>query len=752
SKQASKQKFKKSFIISLFFSILYTSPLLAVDYVYDKTKLTDDEITRLEKLRDRNSEYWKDDLFRLDLPNGSVKYWEDNPMLRLLRNDIEGAAKGDFLYPILTFSRKTYNETINPDEKISFFDSPYTPGYTAAFVQGFGVKERNGDTEEQAKQYIDKVRTGLKRNVNIVAIPLDNYEPDKTYTDTFIFQYNYYYNSIFNTHRSLKHSNINSEILAVGNVADLYYKHYIRSLPPALSNFSIYDLSFPKLTVTENSHVIGQVIHLYELKLENSLWEPRWNSDVSYLSLYNSHIRFNTKNESLVVGESRIRPTPDNALESEKYFKSQFSNIGYHSNPHVIYRNNSGYSDLGYSSIHFAYDLSEREADKPVLTLKSKVTGKTAIVFEEKALNNLKNLTYRQLIKTETDVEPDAFFLLEEYKKGRYRLFLQQCSGGFCIGVEKLAIPTHLVASYAQQAQAANTLFNLRLNDKNSNIFDRTLPRKGLWLRVIDGHSNQWVQGKTTPVEGNRKGVQLGGEVFTWQNESNQLSIGLMGGQAEQRSTFRNPDTDNLTTGNVKGFGAGVYATWHQLQDKQTGAYADSWVQYQRFRHRINTEDATERFTSKGITASIEAGYNALLAEHFTEKGNRVRFYLQPQAQLTYLGVNGGLTDSGNSKVNLLGSRQLQSRVGVQAKAQFSLYKNIAIEPFAAVNALYHNKPFGVEMDGERRVINNKTAIESQLGVAVKIKSHLTLQATFNRQTGKHHQAKQGALNLQWTF
>ena len=724
---------------------------MAVDYVYDKTKLTDDEITRLKKLRDRNSEYWKDDLFRFDLPNDSGKYFEGKP---ILRHDIEGAAKGNFLYPILTFSKKTYNDTINPDEKISFFDSPYTPGYTAAFVQGFGVKERNGDTEEQAKQYIDKVRTGLKRNVNIVAIPLDNYEPDKTYTDTFIFQYNYYYNSIFNTHRSLKHSNINSEILAVGNVADLYYKHYIRSLPPALSNFSIYDLSFPKLTVTENSHVIGQVIHLYELKLENSLWEPRWNSDVSYLSLYNSHIRFNTKNESLVVGESRIRPTPDNSVFNDKYFESQFSDTGYHSDSGYTYQDSSGSHYVGYPSIRFAYDLSEREADKPVLTLKSKVTGKTAIVFEEKALNNLKNLTYRQLIKTETDVEPDAFFLLEEYKKGRYRLFLRQCSGGFCIGVEKLAIPipTHLVASYAQQAQAANTLFALRLNDKNSDIFDRTLPRKGLWLRVIDGHSNQWVQGKTAPVEGYRKGVQLGGEVFTWQNESNQLSIGLMGGQAEQRSTFHNPDTDNLTTGNVKGFGAGVYATWHQLQDKQTGAYADSWVQYQRFRHRINTEDATERFTSKGITASIEAGYNALLAEHFTKKGNRVRFYLQPQAQLTYLGVNGKFSDSENAHVNLLGSRQLQTRVGVQAKAQFAFTNGVTFQPFVAVNSIYQQKPFGVEMDGERRVINNKTAIESQLGVAVKIKSHLTLQATFNRQTSKHHHAKQGALNLQWTF
>ncbi|RNK28265.1 autotransporter outer membrane beta-barrel domain-containing protein [Neisseria meningitidis] len=714
---------------------------MAVDYVYDKTKLTDDEITRLKKLRNRNSEYWKDDLFRIDIPKETG-----------LRHDIEGAATGNFSYPI--FSYKTFdNDTIDPDKKISFFDSPYTPGYTAAFVQGFGVKERNGDTEEQAKKYIDELRTKLKTAPIIAAAQLGYFQLNDGSGDSWL--YNYYRNDIFNSYGTVKHSNINSEILAVGNVADLYYKHFIRN-PFIYVDWSLWTSSLPRLKVSENSHVIGQIIHLYRLDLENSLWEPRWDSDVSYLNLFNSHIRFNTKNESLVVGESRIRPTPDNASSPEKFFKREFTDIGYQSGSPVITCDYSGCRDgySGNSSIHFAYDLSEREADKPVLTLKSKVTGKTAIVFEEKALNNLKNLTYRQLIKTETDVEPDAFFLLEEYKKGRYRLFLRQCPNGFCIGVEKLAIPipTHLVASYAQQAQAANTLFALRLNDKNSDIFDRTLPRKSLWLRVIDGHSNQWVQGKTAPVESYRKGVQLGGEVFTWQNESNQLSIGLMGGQAEQRGTFRNPDTDNLTTGNVKGFGAGVYATWHQLQDKQTGAYADSWVQYQRFRHRINTEDGTERFTSKGITASIEAGYNALLAEHFTKKGNSLRVYLQPQAQLTYLGVNGKFSDSENPHVNLLGSRQLQTRVGVQAKAQFSLYKNIAIEPFAAVNALYHNKPFGVEIDGERRVINNKTAIESQLGVAVKIKSHLTLQASFNRQTGKHHQAKQGALNLQWTF
>ncbi|HEZ1554229.1 TPA: hypothetical protein ACLM8H_001249 [Neisseria meningitidis] len=123
---------------------------MAVDYVYDKTKLTDDEIIRLKKLRDRNSEYWKDDLFRLDVPKETG-----------LRHDIEGAATGNFSYPI--FYIPIDDKPIDPDKKISFFDSPYTPSYTAAFVQGFGVKERNGDTEEQAKQFIDKFRTRLKK-------------------------------------------------------------------------------------------------------------------------------------------------------------------------------------------------------------------------------------------------------------------------------------------------------------------------------------------------------------------------------------------------------------------------------------------------------------------------------------------------------------------------------------------------------------------------------------------------------------
>lgn len=646
--------------------------------------ILNEQIERLKKLRDRTSEYWKKETY---LIKNNHRNFPDIPLL--LHKE---------------YSNDNSFENINNSKRISFHDQKYTEDYLVGFAQGFGVAKRNGKTEETIRQYFKEcLNSGKSSNDDPIC------QSKKKLYGSYHGANKFFHvikNDIFTPWAIVKNSHINSEILAVGNYTELMYSlNADETYDPNIAFY--YANPYLLIAVTENSHVIGQTINLTIFALQDSLWEPRWDSDVEDLKTTNADIRFNTKSESLLV-------------------KSNYA---------------------GGARFRFAYDLKDKAPETPVLTFEQNVTGTSDIIFEN-PIDDLKSLDGHQIVKVNGTADKNAFRLSGKYRKGIYTLSLQQRPEGFFTKVQE----RDDIAIYAQQAQAANTLFALRLNDKNSDIFDRTLPRKGLWLRVIDGHSSQWVQGKTAPVEGYRKGIQLGGDVFSLQHQDYQLSFGLMGGQAEQRSTFRNSDTDNLTTGSMKGLGAGVYATWHQLQDKQTGAYIDSWVQYQRFRHRINTEDGTERFTSKGITASIEAGYNALSAEHLTKKGNRVRFYLQPQAQLTYLGVSGKFSDSENAQVNLLGSRQLQSRVGVQAKAQFLLYKNIVIQPFAAVNALYHSKLFGVEMDGERRVINNKTAIESQFGIAAKIKSHLTLQATFNRQTGKHHHAKQGALNLQWTF
>ena len=462
------------------------------------------------------------------------------------------------------------------------------------------------------------------------------------------------------------------------------------------------------VNITNNSHVAGQVLELTKMTLNDSLWEPRRHSDIHTLETSNNaRIRFNTKDETLTV--------------------------------HNDYAGGA----------HFLFKQDLHHITQPSLIFDKNVTGESKVVLEQ-GLGKINELKGKKLIEVKGTVDATAFSFDREYKKGLYKLLLNHCENGFCLDVQKLAIPVETLALYSQQAQMANMLFALQLSDRNSDIFNRTLAHKSVWVRAIDGYSNQNVQGNVTPAESHQKGVQIGGDLFEWQNPNNQLSFGLMVGQAKQHSKLYRANTS--ITGDMKGYAMGAYATWQQLQDKQTGAYIDSWLQYQYFRHHLNDENSSERYKTKGWTASLEVGYNALLAEHFTKKGNRVGFYLQPQVQLIRFGVDGHFIDSNDTNVTLLGTHQWQSRVGVQAKLPVTFTNDITLQPFTTFNVIHQAKNFGVEMDGERRVVDNKITLEGQIGVAVKVKSHLTLQASFNRQTGKNRQARQGALNLQWAF
>lgn len=463
-----------------------------------------------------------------------------------------------------------------------------------------------------------------------------------------------------------------------------------------------------QVNITNNSHVAGQVLELTKMTLNDSLWEPRRHSDIHTLETSNNaRIRLNTKDETLTV--------------------------------HNDYAGGA----------HFLFKQDLHHITQPSLIFDKNVTGESKVVLEQE-LGKINELKGKKLIEVKGTADATAFSFDREYKKGLYKLLLNHCENGFCFDVQKLAIPVATLALYSQQAQMANTLFALQLSDRNSDIFNRTLAHKSVWVRAIDGYSNQNVQGNATPAESHQKGVQIGGDLFEWQNPNNQLSFGLMVGQAKQRSKLYRANTS--ITGDMKGYAMGAYATWQQLQDKQTGAYIDSWLQYQHFRHHLNDENSSERYKTKGWTASLEVGYNALLAEYFTKKGNRVGFYLQPQVQLIRFGVDGHFIDSNDTNVTLLGTHQWQSRVGVQAKLPVTFTNDITLQPFVTFNVIHQAKNFGVEMDGERRVVDNKTTLEGQIGVAVKVKSHLTLQASFNRQTGKNRQARQGALNLQWAF
>ncbi|VTX87705.1 AIDA-I autotransporter [Neisseria subflava] len=455
--------------------------------------------------------------------------------------------------------------------------------------------------------------------------------------------------------------------------------------------------------IENKSHVAGQVLELTKMTLKDSLWEPRRHSDIHTLETSdNARIRLNTKDEKLTV--------------------------------HKEYK--------GGADFLFGYDV--RESDEPALTFEQNVSGKSNVVLEQNP-KNVKTLDGRKLIAAK-QADKDAFGLDKTYKTGLYELLLKQCEGGFCFGVQRLSIPEAEAVLYAQQAYAANTLFGLRAADRGGDVYAADPSRQKLWLRFIGGRSHQNIRGGAA-ADGRRKGVQIGGEVFVRQNEDNRLAIGVMGGRVGQHASANGKG--GAAGSYLHGYGGGVYAAWHQLRDKQTGAYLDGWLQYQRFKHRINDENRVERYKTKGWTASVEGGYNALVAEGVVRKGNNVRFYLQPQMQFTYLGVSGGFTDSEGTAVGLLGSGQWQSRAGIRAKTRFALRNGVNLQPFAAFNVLHRSKSFGVVMDGEKQTLAGKTALEGQFGIEAGWKDYLSARLGYGKRSDGD---KEAALSLKWLF
>lgn len=477
------------------------------------------------------------------------------------------------------------------------------------------------------------------------------------------------------------------------------------TLTPYPSSTNLNDIFNKTLHVKiENkSHVAGQVLELTKMTLKDSLWEPRRHSDIHTLETSdNARIRLNTKDEKLTV--------------------------------HKEYK--------GGADFLFGYDV--RESDEPALTFEQNVSGKSNVVLEQNP-KNVKTLDGRKLIAAK-QADKDAFGLDKTYKTGLYELLLKQCEGGFCFGVQRLAIPEAEAVLYAQQAYAANTLFGLRAADRGGDVYAADPSRQKLWLRFIGGRSHQNIRGGAA-ADGRRKGVQIGGEVFVRQNEGSRLAIGVMGGRVGQHASANGKG--GAAGSYLHGYGGGVYAAWHQLRDKQTGAYLDGWLQYQRFKHRINDENRAERYKTKGWTASVEGGYNALVAEGVVRKGNNVRFYLQPQMQFTYLGVNGGFTDSEGTAVGLLGSGQWQSRAGIRAKTRFALRNGVNLQPFAAFNVLHRSKSFGVEMDGEKQTLAGRTALEGRFGIEAGWKGHMSARIGYGKRTDGD---KEAALSLKWLF
>jgi len=299
--------------------------------------------------------------------------------------------------------------------------------------------------------------------------------------------------------------------------------------------------------------------------------------------------------------------------------------------------------------------------------------------------------------------------------------------------------------AYASNMAAANTLFNTRLQDRlgETHYVDALTGEQkvtSMWLRNVGGHTRSSDSTGQLHTQANRWVTQLGGDVAQWSHDgADRFHLGVMAGYANQHSSTRNSLSGHSAKGSINGYSTGVYATWLQDNEEKTGAYVDSWAQYSWFNGSVSGDTLkTESYRADGITASVEGGYTWKLGE----KNDRESYYIQPKAQVTWMGVQmDSLNEANGTRVSGSGKNNVQTRLGVRLFAKgHSLIdegKQRTFEPFVEANWIANSKNFGSTLNGVNVSQRGTSNIgELKVGVEGQINPNLNLWGNIGQQIG----------------
>lgn len=304
-------------------------------------------------------------------------------------------------------------------------------------------------------------------------------------------------------------------------------------------------------------------------------------------------------------------------------------------------------------------------------------------------------------------------------------------------------------ASYTANLMAANTMFNTRLHDRlgEPQYTDALTGEKkvtSMWLRQVGGHNRFKDSSGQISTQSNRYVVQLGGDIAQWSpDELQRWHLGVMAGYGRNSSNSRSNVTGYRSEGTVSGYSAGLYATWYQNDETRQGMYLDSWAQYGWFDNDVKGQDIqNESYKSCGLTASLEAGYTHKLGEFTGSQGSLNAWYIQPQAQVIWMGVTADdHRESNGTRVSGEGENNVQTRLGMRTflkgHSKIDDGKNRTFQPFVEANWIHNTEKFGVRMDGMRVSQDGSQDVgELKTGVEGQLNPHLNLWGNVGVQIG----------------
>lgn len=361
------------------------------------------------------------------------------------------------------------------------------------------------------------------------------------------------------------------------------------------------------------------------------------------------------------------------------------------------------------------------------------------------------------------------FVQVNRVAAGLYDYKLQRGNGGLSNNwylISDLVLRPE-IGSYIANLASANTLFQLRLQDRNGSAAymlgngSNQQQKKNMWIRHVGGKTKWHDNNNQLKTKGERYTLQLGGDVGRWDfGEGGALHLGMMAGYANASSHTRSSRTGYRSEGNVNGYSSGLYATWYANDVTREGAYLDSWAQYNWFDNTVSGQDlSSESYRSDGVTASVEVGVTHQVNGFDDKQSSNSQWFIQPQAQVVMMDVHANSHQERNGTlITSDKSTNIQTRVGVKTwlNKKYKLKNGQVSEllPFAEVNWLHTRHDFSsqqdgvvVYQDGIRDIGELKAGIEGQVNKRMNAWVNVSLQGGSNG-----YRDTAAMLGVQWRF
>lgn len=289
-----------------------------------------------------------------------------------------------------------------------------------------------------------------------------------------------------------------------------------------------------------------------------------------------------------------------------------------------------------------------------------------------------------------------------------------------------------VIGAYIGNEALVQTMFISRLHDRVGELqyndpFTGEAKVTSMWLRQVGGYTS-WNESSGQMHNRTLRAVtQLGADIARWTSDgSNRFNLGWIAGYGHGRTKTSSKVSDLSSTGTVDGLNVGLTGTWYANGADHQGLYVDSWLTYSWFRNKAKTTTGSEKYHSKGLTASLETGYTFKISDINLSSGHEGAWFIQPQAQVIWSGIKSDSFREGNgTKIKFRGKDNVTTRVGLRTfvnldKTSLTTQAD-GTQLFVEGNWIHNTKGFGVSLGqtsfrqtGARNLGEVKVGLESK--------------------------------------